>query len=365
MKKWSLIGLALMMVSVWITGAAAQGRWNDHGKGRHQGDSLLRDSLTWIETSGRVVLDTSAYRDLYLLDSDDDGIPEYLLNFGPRWMNQDSIVKPGDGETASVKGYLHTRFRNLRWEEIEQAIEVVELNGVIIRDTANWFCDSCSHVFNRHHGRKIKDPNGGFGHYRLLDIDSLQSFKGVVMTDTSLLKHRTVYLLDIDADSEADYLLGLGRRHNNTTNGYPVDGDTVTLDGVVREETYCGLDLPLIVVVNLNGVAWRTFPATGDDSTLVTVKNRSRLQAVCYPNPFNPTITISFTLTEPSQTEVVIYNITGRKVKTLNHSYLNAGEYRYQWDGMDEHGGKAAAGTYFSVIKTDQETQSRKIIFLK
>lgn len=325
-------------------------------------DFLDKDSLTWVETGGLIILDTSVYRDMYLLDSDLDGTPDFMLNFGPRWIQPDSTLKPRNGDSVIIKGYLHTRFKNIRWDEVEKAIEVVELNGTVLRDTTNWHQDSCSHVFNQGKGRKIKDLYGGQGKCLILPTDTLQSFKGVVLVDSTFLKNTVLYLLDTDADSEADYLLGFGRRKPDTTKVYPAEGDNVTIDGVLRLETRCGLDLPLIIVVNLNGASWNVFPGK---STTSCGKTRPKLQALCYPNPFNPSVTISFTLEEPTLTEVVIYNIFGEKVKTINQSYHDAGQYRYQWNGDNETGSPVSAGTYFSVIKTDQQRVSQKIIFLK
>jgi len=84
-----------------------------------------------------------------------------------------------------------------------------------------------------------------------------------------------------------------------------------------------------------------------------------------YPNPFNPTVNISYTLAEPGQTSVDIYNIQGRKIKRLVNEYKTAGTYEVQWDGSNQYGKKVASGTYFYIIRKDAEMDVKKIQFLK
>ena len=66
-----------------------------------------------------------------------------------------------------------------------------------------------------------------------------------------------------------------------------------------------------------------------------------------YPNPFNPSTTIAFQLSAQQTVSLVIYNILGKKVRTLidNADYA-AGAWKIQWDGRDETGRPASSGTY-------------------
>ena len=56
-----------------------------------------------------------------------------------------------------------------------------------------------------------------------------------------------------------------------------------------------------------------------------------------YPNPFNPTTTIAFSLAEKSSVELSIYNIRGQKIKTLVTGMVDSGEHRIEWDGTGQH----------------------------
>ena len=87
----------------------------------------------------------------------------------------------------------------------------------------------------------------------------------------------------------------------------------------------------------------------------------------CYPNPFNPSTTISFELnTENTEdTELVIYNIEGQKVKLLVSDQLSAGQHSVIWYGKDENNKPVTSGIYFYKLNTDKFEQTRKMILMK
>ncbi len=93
-----------------------------------------------------------------------------------------------------------------------------------------------------------------------------------------------------------------------------------------------------------------------------------------YPNPFNPSTTISFNLaaehTERSpafdgNAEIVIYNLKGLKVKTLVNEKLDAGSHQVVWNGKDNNGKNASSGVYFYRLKSGNYTSTKKMILLK
>ncbi|HED05402.1 MAG TPA: T9SS type A sorting domain-containing protein, partial [Ignavibacteria bacterium] len=84
-----------------------------------------------------------------------------------------------------------------------------------------------------------------------------------------------------------------------------------------------------------------------------------------YPNPFNPSTTISYALPKASPVKVVIYNITGAKVKTLVNKEQTAGMHLITWNGENNNGVMVSSGTYFYRISAGLNVQVRKMIFLK
>ena len=85
-----------------------------------------------------------------------------------------------------------------------------------------------------------------------------------------------------------------------------------------------------------------------------------------YPNPFNPTTTITFDLHIPAEVELSVYNIKGQKVKTLLKSQLASGTWNTQWNGKDSTGKNAASGVYFFQLKVNKkQIDTRKCLLLK
>ncbi|MCD4650398.1 MAG: T9SS type A sorting domain-containing protein [Candidatus Cloacimonetes bacterium] len=86
---------------------------------------------------------------------------------------------------------------------------------------------------------------------------------------------------------------------------------------------------------------------------------------ICYPNPFNPTTTIEFTLTEPTMTELSVFNIKGQLVKTLVNQRLQSGVHKVNWDGKDNSNNPTASGIYFFNLKYNNKTVVQKATLLK
>ena len=84
-----------------------------------------------------------------------------------------------------------------------------------------------------------------------------------------------------------------------------------------------------------------------------------------YPNPFNPTTTISFALNETSDVQIDVYNITGQHVKTLINKHLEADNHNIVWNGNDSEGKSVASGVYFYKMKCSNYLSTKKMILMK
>ena len=80
----------------------------------------------------------------------------------------------------------------------------------------------------------------------------------------------------------------------------------------------------------------------------------------CYPNPFNPSITINFELSDRSFTDISVYNLLGEKVDNLLSKYNLAGNHSIQWNAS-----LFPTGVYFIKLVTPSFSEARKIIYLK
>ena len=85
-----------------------------------------------------------------------------------------------------------------------------------------------------------------------------------------------------------------------------------------------------------------------------------------YPNPFNPSTTIDFSLPEGGMIDVSIYNIKGQKVKTLINENMLQGNHQIEWHGKDESGNSVSSGVYFYHLNVDGKSKSiKKCLLLK
>lgn len=84
-----------------------------------------------------------------------------------------------------------------------------------------------------------------------------------------------------------------------------------------------------------------------------------------FPNPFNPSTTISFLLPENATCTLDIYNIRGQKVRTLINDAKSAGNYSVFWNGQNDNGKPVSSGLYFYRLVTPNFSQTRKMLLVK
>ena len=84
-----------------------------------------------------------------------------------------------------------------------------------------------------------------------------------------------------------------------------------------------------------------------------------------YPNPFNPSVSIAFTLAKPGKAEVMIYNQRGQAVRKLYSGTAKAGRNSLIWDGTDESGKPCGSGAYLFIMETAGERFVKKATMVK
>ncbi len=85
-----------------------------------------------------------------------------------------------------------------------------------------------------------------------------------------------------------------------------------------------------------------------------------------YPNPFNPATSIRYNLPTASHVKIEIYDLLGRRVRTLvNMENQNAGYHLASWNGHDNHGAQVASGVYIYRLTTNAQSLARKMILMK
>jgi hypothetical protein len=84
-----------------------------------------------------------------------------------------------------------------------------------------------------------------------------------------------------------------------------------------------------------------------------------------YPNPFNPSTTISFFIPANGNVEINIYDILGIKVKSLLIQRLNSGDHNILWNGKNDYGRELTSGIYLYRIKFQDKVQTGKLVLQK
>jgi len=119
-------------------------------------------------------------------------------------------------------------------------------------------------------------------------------------------------------------------------------------------------DLDTLIYAKINGKEYGHFvdtsiqktPTSSLPSVIKLYKN--------YPNPFNPTTTITYLIPEPSHVSISVYNVLGRKIATLVNEKEAAGHHSIKF-----HANALSSGVYFYRIAVGKQVQTRKMLLLK
>jgi len=84
-----------------------------------------------------------------------------------------------------------------------------------------------------------------------------------------------------------------------------------------------------------------------------------------YPNPFNIETRISYTMPNPGNVELTIYNILGQKITSLLNGYKDAGNHSIVWDGKNTNGFSVSSGVFFYKIQIGNFVQIKRMILVK
>jgi hypothetical protein len=84
------------------------------------------------------------------------------------------------------------------------------------------------------------------------------------------------------------------------------------------------------------------------------------------PNPFDPSTVIRFAVPgEGATVTLSIFDVSGRRVRTLQDGFLPNGEHEISWNGLDEGGRRASAGIYFYRLESAEFRETRKMVLVR
>jgi serine protease len=81
-----------------------------------------------------------------------------------------------------------------------------------------------------------------------------------------------------------------------------------------------------------------------------------------FPNPFSLHVVIPYRINDKATVQIDVYDIRGRKVKSMTQSHTKAGKYFQAWDGLDKHHKPLPSGIYFYRMRSENYNKTMKII---
>ncbi|HPX67298.1 MAG TPA: chitobiase/beta-hexosaminidase C-terminal domain-containing protein [Candidatus Syntrophosphaera sp.] len=280
----------------------------------------------------------------------------------------------GDGTVYMVAGEVILTFKqNFRNQKYVQDNEA----GVLIDDTAGMITTN----YNLLDG--ITGLTGTIAFYNnMLQLTPVADPGPATSTNNTIVPP-TVTIAQINANV-ASYQARLVRIANahfvesgtfETGHNYTLEDDTGTI--VFRttfyDADYIGEPIPVgnfnvrVLVNQFNQTPQVTARALSDWSGVPNEDNVATPNRLLgnYPNPFNPSTTISFTTAKAAPVQITIYNLKGQAVRTWNLETEAGGNHSVQWDGLDDNGLSLSSGVYFYRMFSGAYSSTRKMVLMK
>ena len=146
---------------------------------------------------------------------------------------------------------------------------------------------------------------------------------------------------------------------------YFLDGNYVTEGSrqlfEISSEPYQNITLLSAELVTPDGESIEVVTGSEKETTLPGDYNLSQN----YPNPFNPSTKISFEIPLAGNVALSIFDILGRRVRSLANERYEAGKHEMIWDGKDDSGSSVASGVYFYRLVSKEKMISKKMTLVK
>ncbi len=107
--------------------------------------------------------------------------------------------------------------------------------------------------------------------------------------------------------------------------------------------------------------SWSGYLISTSVASVVPGDGGASIQLGVLPNPSEGPASVRFELSARTSVVVAIFDVTGRRVRTLYTGDMLAGEHSLAWDGTDASGRRVSDGTYFARVESGETSKSRKI----
>ncbi|MEW6411124.1 MAG: FlgD immunoglobulin-like domain containing protein [Candidatus Zixiibacteriota bacterium] len=151
----------------------------------------------------------------------------------------------------------------------------------------------------------------------------------------------------------------------NGENGQPSRDRIDVTTGELFWTRYGAADTYKLVAVRNQTVTIHELDLVTDVAEQTTTLPSSFTLGPAYPNPFNPSCVIEYSLPKSCHTKIGVYNILGQKVTTLVDELKPAGNHSVEWNGTNQSGQPAASGIYLFSAEFDGSARTVKAVMLK
>ena len=208
-------------------------------------------------------------------------------------------------------------------------------------------------------------------------IDSIVRFDGLIYNLSNDAVHITIIraINDIPQNWNSSLCIGMSC--------YSPSTDSITIEISEGDSASCGLSIQIngqgegviqLHLFNIDDTSDSTNVDISISSTpMVSIyENESEKDLVKkfalgsnYPNPFNPTTTISYVLEKSGMVNLSIYDMRGRLIKALFYGNQKLGYHVVDWNGTNSQGRPVSAGSYLYTIKVENQVDTKEMTLLK
>jgi len=183
-------------------------------------------------------------------------------------------------------------------------------------------------------------PAGGI----LIRLDHSEYEIGIPVTNTNLT------MLHDDRDGILSVVL------------FDYEGGMINPGETIFELEIPGESIPVVTELQVSDQYGNTIPS--DSRPVSNIPETFALHGA-YPNPFNSSTVIKFSLPEQADVRLAIYNVLGQMVRYFEYENMPAGEGVIAWDGQNDNGDKVSSGVYLYRITAGKYDATSRMTLLK
>ena len=338
-------------------------------------------SVFEIKSNGYLTPVTATYSDsiaiiiIYALDNDGEPIDGAKITLKvPGWDNWGYTDK--EGKYTFIVGEGRTYYARMDSEIGNDPINVSQVYEIVTNSVGGQtytYSMNAAGTMPEIQYSSIPTPDDDVDDYRLVVDFTVpeQVITGAIIMDdtdgTNFYNGIEDGIINCFMTDVTNYDLYSNEQMFDTFNEMICEGSgTIEFDIPVDESWYAFFDngFSLNNPQNIEGsVSLYEYEETSADDDIIVVSNKLIGN---YPNPFNPTTTIYFSTTEHTEnTEILIYNLKGQKVKTLVNDQLDEGLHQVIWNGTNETNQQVSSGIYFYQLQTGKYSAVKKMVMMK